>query len=305
MQMTDTDVKNSVYLALEKDDVLRAIENDQIDVHVKNGAIYLTGHIVNTSMQARIMNAIRTLPGILVIHNDLVLDEKLTLEVAASLAALEHTYDCKFFTGASHGVLSLNGLVSHEDVKMLAEKYAAGNPNVRGVINHVRVSGTEPVSQDQPFLQPVIGETIYFLDGVSGAVHQVIINPNNRRVTAMILKGNFNERPLITDGATRTSEHLIVVPMNAVRFMTKNSAFLLIGSTERDQYGDFEPASFSEPNLDWVPPYPYCPDDVLVPIEYQVEDVPMAYEAVQFPFQEVAEGASLREQLPANDSLGG
>jgi hypothetical protein len=197
--------------------------------------------------------------------------------------------------------------VSSEEVKMLAEKCAASNPNVRGVINHVRVSGTEPAAQDQPFLQPVIGETIYFLDGVSGVVKQVIINPNNRRVTAMTVKGNFNERPLPSDGATGTYEQRIVVSMNAVRYMTGTSAFLLIGSNERDQYGTYDPASFTEPNLDWVPPYPYCTDDVLVPVEYQVEEAPLAYGPVPFPFQDIQKGAAFREQeqFPVNDSLGG
>lgn len=307
MQKSDTALKNSIYHSLWKDDVLRAIEYEQIDVHVKNGSVHLTGHIVNTSSQTRIMNAIRTVPGILAIHNNLVLDEKLTLEVAASLGTLEHTYDCKFFTGASHGILSLNGLVGTEEIKMLAVKCVAENSNIRGVINNVRVSDSKLVSpQEQPFLQPVIGETIYFLDGISGVVKQVIINPDNRRVTAMTMQGIFNEqRNELHSLKSRPTERLIVVPMKAVRYLTKVSGFLHINSTERNQYLDFDLASFYVPNLDWIPPYPYCPDDVLFPIEYQTEDVQIEYGPRQFPFQEILEGASLKKQFFANDSLGG
>jgi hypothetical protein len=120
-QKTDAAIKGLVDRAIWNDDVLRAIEYYEIDVHVKNGVVYLSGHIVGTTSQSRIKNAIRAIPGILGIQNNLVLDDKLTLDVAGSLGELEHTYGCKFFTGASHGVISLNGNVSDENVKLLAE----------------------------------------------------------------------------------------------------------------------------------------------------------------------------------------
>ena len=305
----DSALVDEIYHALWKDDVLRAIEYDQFDVHVKNGVIHLTGHIVNTSSQNRIMKAIRTVPGILVIHNHLVLDEKLTLEVATSLGRLEHMYDCKFFTGASHGILSLNGVVSSDEVEKLAEKCAAGIPNVRGVISHVRVSGSERAMQDRPFLQPVIGETIYFMDGLSGIVKQVIINPNNLRVTAMAIQGSFNEQrnelQSPADGTTTLPEQRIVVPMDVVRYLTKGSGFLSINSTESNQYQDFDLASFFDPILDWVPPYPYCPEDVLFPIEFQTEETRTVNGYQPYPAQDMPEGASFKEQLFANDSMGG
>lgn len=305
----DAALAHEVDRALWNDDVLRAIEHGQIEVHVKNGAVHLAGHIVNTSSQIRIMNAIRTIPGLLDINNNLVLDENLTLEVSTSLGIIEHTYDCKFFTGASHGVLSLNGVVSNEEVKLLAEKCAAGNPNVRGVINNVRVLGSELVPQNQPFLQPAIGESIYFLDGIFGVVRQVIINPNNRRVTAMTIQGNFNEQRnelhSLADEKARPPEQLIIVPLKTVRYLTKVSGFLHINSNEGNQYQDFDPASFYTPNWDWMPPYPYCPDDVLFPAEYQADDVQITHGPHQLPFQEIQEGASFKEQFFANDSLGG
>ena len=308
-QKTDAAIKEYVYHAFWKDDVLRAIEYYEIDVHVKNGIVYLNGHIVSTTSKSRVENAIRAIPGILGIRNNLVLDDKLTLEVATSLGKLEHTYNCKFFTGASHGVVSLNGIVSDENVKLLAEKCAASNPNVRAVINNVRVSGAEPELQDQPFLQPTIGEIIYFLDGISGVVKQVIINPNNRRVIAMTIQGKFTDRRYelqsMSDGKVRLPEQLVAVPMSVVRYLTRASGFLYINSNERNRYMDFDPGSFIVPNKDWLSPYPYCPEDVLFPIEYQDADIQIAYESYRFPFAAISEDASLREQLLANDSPGG
>ena len=309
IQKTDAVIKGYIDNALWKDDLLRALDYYEIDVHVKNGIVYLNGHIVSTTSQSRIENAIRAIPGILGIRNNLVLDDKLTLEVAASLGELEHTYGCKFFTGVSHGVVSLNGIVSDENVKLLAEKCVASNPNVRGVMNSVRVRGSDSDIQDQPFLQPSIGEEIFFLNGISGIMRQVIINPNNRRVVAMTVWGRFadqqQELRSLNNGEARPPERLIVLTMNLVRYLTRVSGFLNISSNERKRYMDFDSASFSTPDVDWMPPYPYCSEDILFPIEYQNADIQIAYLPHRFPFAAISEDASLGEQLIANDSLGG
>jgi hypothetical protein len=145
------------------------------------------------------------------------------------LRALEHTYDCKFFTGTPRGLASLNGMVPDENVKLLAVKRAADHPNVRGVINHIHVSGRKSGIPHQPFLRPLLGETIYFLDGPSGVVKQVVINPNNRRVIAVIRRGPSLD-PLKVPKALnkveiRSPERFMVIPMDLVRFLTRDSGF--------------------------------------------------------------------------------
>ena len=309
-QKRDAAIKGSIEHAIWNDDILRAIEYYEIDVHVKNGIVYLHGHIVSTTSKGRIENAIRSISGILGIQNNLVLDDKLTLDVATSLGILEHIYNCKFFTGASHGVISLNGNVSNENVKLLAEKSAASNPNVRGVINNVRVSGAEQELHDQPFLQPAIGEIIYFLDGVSGVVKQVIINPNNRRVKAMIIEGKFTDQydrlNLLRDGNAHPPEQLVVVPMNEVRYLTRASGFLYINSDQRNRYMEFNPSRFFTPHRGWKAPHPYCPEDVLFPVEQrEVVEYQILEQLPRPPFVVALQEQALWEQLLANDSLGG
>ena len=49
VQKTDAGIKEKINNALWKDDVLRALEYYEIDVHVKNGIAYLNGHIVGSS----------------------------------------------------------------------------------------------------------------------------------------------------------------------------------------------------------------------------------------------------------------
>jgi hypothetical protein len=45
-----------------------------------------------------------------------------------------------------------------------------------------------------------------------------------------------------------------------------------------------------DPNKDWVPPYPYCSEDVLFPIESRSADI------------QILEDASMREQFFATNS---
>ncbi len=264
---TDSEIKESIYRVLWEDDVLRALEYHQIDVHVENGTVYLSGHIISATSLRRVEDAIQDIPFIVGIKNNLVLDDNLTLQIAASLEKLEHTYHCKFFVGASHGVISLNGTVNDKNVKLLAEQCAASNLSVRGVINHVRISGDKPVLQDHLFLQPTIGAIIYFMDGIFGVVKHVIINPHNRCVIQVIIEGQFSAQRQnlrsLTNNPAEILQKTIVIPVSLIRYLTDSSGFLTVLSTETTRYKDFNPLYFTAPNMDWAPPYPYCRDDVL------------------------------------------
>jgi hypothetical protein len=194
-------------------------------------------------------------------------------------------------------------------VKLLAEQRAASHPNVRGVMNNIRVAGAEKELQNQPFLQPTIGENIYFLDGISGVVKQVVINPNNRRVVGMTVQGQFAEMQQDVKSSNsangQSPEQLIVLSIDVVRYLTQVSGFLNINSTERTGYITFDSTSFRTPNVEWTPPHPYCPDVVLLPVEqreveYQILDqLPRPPLVVAMPEQ------ALWEQLLANPGLGG
>lgn len=276
IEKKDAGLKTDIANALWRDSVLRALDYYEIEVFVKNRVVTLNGHIASLSSQNRVENALRTVPGIVEIENNLISDDKLNLDVATALGSLEHTYGCKFFTGASHGVISITGIVRNKNVRFLAEKYASDTPNTRGVINNIQVAGDKPEVQTLPFLQPAIGENIFFLDWVSGVVKQVVMNPNNRRVIAMIVGGKF---PSQSDGLNgmvdkpMPLERLIVIPMNTVRYLTKTSGFLYINSNERTKYIDLTLVHFVAPPQGWVPPYPYCPNDILFPVESDEKDI--------------------------------
>ena len=300
IQKSDADIQKSINNALWKDKVLRALDYNEMDVHVKNAVVYLNGHIVGTSSQNRIEYAIQAIPGIRGIRNNLVLDDKLTCEVAGSLGELEHTYNCKFFTGVSHGVVLLNGQVANTDVRMMAEQCAASHPEVRGVINNILVPGVDLGLQDHRFLQPPIGKKIHFSDGISGFVKKVVINPDNRRVVAMIIQGNFDKSRgylnLSNKNGGRSVEQQLDIPMSVMRHLTKSSGFLTIQSTEFTKYQAFDVSRFILPNNDWTPPYPYCPDDVFFPVAYLKNKASFMFKV---------QAMKLYDELLYNDSMGG
>jgi osmotically-inducible protein OsmY len=306
---TDEALAHEVDHALWKDSAFRATDYNNIDMRVSGAIVYLNGHVSSLTNLRLAEKSLQTIPGLLGVNNHLIPDDRLLAEVSTALGQLESAYDCKFFTGVSHGVVLLSGNVSSINIKLLAEKCAANNPNVRGVINSVYVTGSDLDLPEEPFLQPVIGEEIFFLDGISGTVQQVIINPDNRRVIAMTLRGRFEnqrqELKALNDGEARSAERLIVITMNSVRYLTKVSGFLYIKSNEKNRYMDFDPAQFFVPKKDWKAPYPYCPDDVLFLIEQQDMNDRILRQLPGTPILVGLEAQLLREQLPANDSLGG
>ena len=294
--------------ALKSDNVFRTIDRYAVDMQVANGIIDLRGHVSSQTNRERAETLLRSVPGLLGIRNDLVPDDRLLLEVAAALASLEHQYACKFFTGVSHGVVSLSGIVDDENVQSLAEKSAASNPDVRGVINNIQASGGRAAPRLQPFLQPCIGEKVLFMDGVSGTVRYVMIDPDNRRVVGMAVLAQFAASPQLRDlnyEQAGLAEQLVVVLIDVIRFLTRTSAFLNISSDEKKQIEPFDPAQFVSPQKDWKPPYPYTLEDVLFRIGPGEASSKILEQQPGSKEMETIEEQSLTEELGDNDSLGG
>jgi hypothetical protein len=140
-------------------------------------------------------------------------------------------------------------------------------------------------------------------------VRQVVINPNNRQVVAMTIQGDFDEsrgnHTSLNMSARQPAKQLLVIPVSVVRHMTKNSGFLTIRSTDSTRYQEFDASLFTTPNKDWLPPYPYCPDEVLFPAEYQWLGIKVEKASNRAPFIIKTEVQKMSEELLFNDSLGG
>jgi osmotically-inducible protein OsmY len=305
----DTALKEKINSALWQDDVLRVTDYNEIDIYVKNRIVYLSGHMISATNEQRVKKVLQTIGGIYGFINNLVMDDELMYEVATSLGQLEKIHHCKFFTGVSNGFVTLNGEVSNTKVRLLAEQCAASHANVRGVINYIRIPGIDLGIQDQRLLQPPIGKEIYFRDGLSGIVQQVVINPDNRRVIAMAIQGNIydsRQNPTLSNNSfAQPAKQLLFIPLDVVEYLTKDSGFLTIKSTDFTRYQKFDATLFAAPDKDWRPPYPYCPEDVLFPIHTQLEDsktgnIPNPASALLETEEQIHSG-----DLLANDSLGG
>lgn len=278
----DVRLEEKINQALSKEGFLRFITPGEIELHVKDGIVYLSGHINSVSHRTRIEAAIQRVSGVVGNRNYLVADDDLVHQVASSLSPLESAHQCKFFTGVSQGVVILTGVVKSLHVRKRAEQCVSRHENVRGVINAIRVTGLTLNENPARFVQPPIGKSIYFLDGVSGVVQKVVINPDNRQVIAMTLVGQFDNIPQSDN--TQAPKQIRLIPRNVMGHLTKTSGFLTIASTDTKQYQEFNQALFANPESNWKPPYPYCPEHVLFPVDY---------EQLQ------------SEEVLANDSLGG
>jgi hypothetical protein len=51
--------------------------------------------------------------------------------------------------------------------------------------------------------------------------------------------------------------------MGMILRLTRSAGFLQINRTEATQWEDFEPTRYITPEKNWMPPYPYCTDEVL------------------------------------------
>jgi sporulation protein YlmC with PRC-barrel domain len=168
-------------------------------------------------------------------------------------------------------VVTLNGEVDEVHLVSLAERCAAAIPGVRGILNYIRTTGFDRNAEDLRFLQPVINTQIYFQDGPSGTVQQVVIDPNNRLVSGVLIQGRFSNSPKSSrstiDGGTSSSKQ-IVIPAREIRYLTKRSGFLKIRSFDTERYDDFVAQDFISPEKNWIPPFPYHLENVLLPAEH-------------------------------------
>lgn len=263
----DSSIAEEVDRALWKDLVLRDTDYHEIDVQVSDGIITLNGHVITSMNQWRAETAVKNIPGILSVKSHLIPDDKLTLKVAEALGQIEQKEDCKFSTKVENGVAVLVGEVSSTSIRDQAEQCVAEIPWVRGVINEINAPGILLNPEDQRFLQPLIGKELLFKDALSVTTRKVVINPHNRRVSAVVVLGRFPD-PLRKDKKSEyrgesNPERVVVLPVCLILYLTHSAGFIRINSGETIEYEDYDPSRYITPDKDWLPPYPYCTAEVL------------------------------------------
>lgn len=247
----DIDIQADVEAALWNESRVRVLDWGNIRVDVRDGEVFLHGHLASGSLFPLVTDIAASVPGVRAVNNWIVPDMDLQREVAQALASDPRTRPHLIRVGAEHGWIHLSGQVPTPEARAAAEEVAAGVPEVRGVLNLPALPGAVPVP-NRPRLQPEIGATVSASDGSVGTVRRVVIDPRNRLVSHAVVMGG----PMSGE---------MVVPVEAIEVV--NPGDVLVKDSRRDLASRpaFRDEDFPPPPPDWQPPYPYRPEDVRWP----------------------------------------
>ncbi|HWP99303.1 MAG TPA: BON domain-containing protein [Vicinamibacterales bacterium] len=118
------------------DPVLRALDARNIEIHVDDGRVRLTGGVSTADMRARAIELARSVGGVREVRAELKTDAELTVELREAiarnpqLAGVEAAVCC--------GTAELRGSATY-DASLLAVKIARSIPGVRDVANYLTV----------------------------------------------------------------------------------------------------------------------------------------------------------------------
>ncbi|HEY6072164.1 MAG TPA: BON domain-containing protein [Anaerolineales bacterium] len=252
---TDDCILADIWDALWKIDSVRSLDMSSISINVKDGEVYLTGHLARENNLPLIDSLAHSVAGVVAVHNHLVTDRGLIIQVARALAGDRRS--CPFIlpVGASHGWINLGGEVPTREIQCVVEKVAGGVSGVRGVITLPNVTG-ESSSILRRAVQPRIGAVVYGENGKVGVVTQVVIQPDNRLVTHVVVR--FSE---IRDVNLVVRE--TVVPVKAIDLVKNESISLVRNGPSLGTYPAFDPDENPLAPFTWKAPYPYTAGEVL------------------------------------------
>lgn len=246
---SDDSILAEIWKAMRQYEEIRALGMDSFSISVQNGFVFLTGHVCKKYHRDLMEEIACSLPGVHAVHNKLVVDSDLTLQVAGSLSKDARTRQFTLPVGCSHGWIRLGGEVPSQEVQLAAEEIAGQTSSVRGVLSLPRVIGENPETQERP-IQPQIQAKVYDYNKQEGVVTQVVIRPRNRLVTHAVVSANG-----FHDGRFLFYEYLVSV--EAMEVVNKESIFLKRNGPPLNAFRVFEPSDYPQAPLDWQPPYPY------------------------------------------------
>ncbi|RPJ29017.1 MAG: BON domain-containing protein [Chloroflexi bacterium] len=251
---SDASILAEIWKVARQHDGIRALDIGSFSVSVREGFVFLTGHLSKKYHRELIEEIACSTPGVNAVRNNLVVDSELTIQVAERLSKDERTCGFIFPVGSAYGWVRLGGVVPRRELQMAVEEIAAQVPSVRGVLSRPRLIGENPETERRP-IQPQIQAKVYDYILQEGVVTQVVIQPRNRLVTqAAVRTGDFH------DGKFVFYEYL--VPVEAMEVVNQESIFLKRQGPPLNRFPAFEPSDYPLAPSDWQPPYPYTAGDV-------------------------------------------
>ncbi len=258
---TNDGILADIWDALWKVDTFRSLDLGSLSIDVKDGEVYLDGHLAQENNRLLIESIVRSVVGVVAVHSHMILDRDLIIRVAQALANDERTRPYILPVDAFHGWIHVGGEVPTHELQQVAEKVVAGVSGVRGVTILPRIAGENPPKMHRP-AQPRIGAVVYGQDGEMGFLTQVVIQPDNRLVTHIVVRSKE-----ITDGNLVARE--TVIPLEASD-LVKNESIFLQRNGQRlakpahalDAYPALDPDEYPLAESTWKAPYPYTAGEV-------------------------------------------
>ncbi|HVM70630.1 MAG TPA: BON domain-containing protein [Anaerolineales bacterium] len=245
----DDSIQAEIWEAVWRHEEIRSLDIDNFSVSVKEGEVQLSGHLSRENNLQLIEKTVRSVPGVVTVHNGLVVDRDLINQVAEALARDQRTRPLILPVNCIHGWVCLGGEVPTSQLQSVAEEVAAQVPSVRGVVGLPKVARTHPDPMRRE-VQPRIDTPLYGDGGQVGIVTQVVIQPRNRLVTQLIVSDLKSDKYLL--------------PIDALEVVNKESAFLQ-RSSSLCTFPIFDPSGYFPAPSDWQSPYPYGTTGVLWP----------------------------------------
>lgn len=235
------------------------------DVEVLDGVVTVRGHVATAMIKARMERSIRLMRSVVDVDNRLIADDELAIIVAQKLARQPLDQPGSILVGANHGVIHLNGKLSDPKDRWAAGLYAASVPQVRGVINTIRVPGV--AQREAPgVLFPRINDQVYASDMHLGRIEHVVINPENRLVSQIVVRGEFPDvgrsRPEMKTYQLPLQKRLVSIPVGSIRHTSAGGVHLSEKAWRLAKHPDFRSGSYISPAQGWQPPYPYQRSEV-------------------------------------------
>jgi osmotically-inducible protein OsmY len=267
---TSDGILADIWDALWQEDAIRSLDLNSLSITVKGGEVYLFGHLTQQNNLLLIENIAQSVVGVVEVHSYLVTDRELTIRVAQALARDERTRPYLLPVDAFHGWIHLGGEVPTCELQQVVKIVAGEVSDVRGVITLPKVTGKSP-NMPQRAVQPRVGTVVYGENGTVGVVTQVVIQPEDRLVTHVVIRSSeIKDIKLVA--------HENIVPVNEIDLVNEKSLFLVRSARPIGTYPDFDPDEYPLAPFTWKAPYPYTAGEVLWSLRqlYEISDTPPA-----------------------------
>jgi osmotically-inducible protein OsmY len=245
-----------------------------IEIVVQAGLATLRGHVNTSGERQRVEDIVQEVRGVQGLENRLVIDREVEVAVAQALGRDPRTRNYIVKVSSRFGRVFLQGRVPALEIQTAAEEVAATVPQVRSIINRLRMSRRPTAKTALRIVEPRIGQEVYAVNDPIGKVYQVVISPPSRQVSAVIVRGKLPDpqqaklRQL--PDTWPQQERTVVVPVESVDFVT-TAIFLTLTVLECAQLPDFNPADFVRADAAWEPPFPYHREAVLLDLDQSKE----------------------------------